>query len=77
MIDVDELIKALRRDAKPLKFGVSEKLPCGYAFAAADALKQLQAENKAMRNELCQKCGRYIDEHNGSCNGCKWRKGRE
>ena len=25
-------------------------------------------------NELCQKCGRYREAHNGACNGCKWRK---
>lgn len=23
-------------------------------------------------NELCQKCGRYREEHNGACDGCRW-----
>lgn len=41
---------------------------------AADALTELQAENKALRNELCYKCGQYREAHNGSCDGCKWRK---
>lgn len=26
-----------------------------------------------MRNELCDKCGRYEYEHNGACNGCRWK----
>lgn len=25
------------------------------------------------RNELCLKCGRYSDAHNGACMGCRWR----
>ena len=40
---------------------------------AADALTELQAENKALRNELCFKCGQYREAHNGACDGCKWR----
>ena len=27
-------------------------------------------------NELCLKCGRYHEEHNGSCDGCRWQKPR-
>ena len=26
------------------------------------------------RNELCQKCGRYREAHNGACNGCRWKE---
>jgi len=33
--------------------------------------EKLRAENKTLRNELCQRCGRYIDAHNGSCGGCR------
>lgn len=29
------------------------------------------------RNELCYKCGRYAEAHNGACDGCKWKKGAE
>ena len=43
------------------------------SFNYAD-YEKLLAENKALRNELCQKCGRYREAHNGACNGCKWRK---
>lgn len=27
-------------------------------------------------NELCLKCGRYHEEHNGACDGCRWLKPR-
>ena len=27
-------------------------------------------------NELCLKCGRYHEEHNGACDSCKWLKPR-
>jgi len=40
---------------------------------AADALESLQAENKSLRNELCLKCGRGKEAHNGACDGCRWR----
>lgn len=23
-------------------------------------------------NELCLRCGKYRDEHNGACDGCRW-----
>jgi hypothetical protein len=23
-------------------------------------------------NELCQYCGKYKNEHEGACDGCKW-----
>lgn len=36
---------------------------------------RLRADNHTLRNELCLKCGRYGDSHNGSCDGCRWKKG--
>ena len=36
-------------------------------------LEQTQAERGAMRNELCYKCGKYREAHNGACDGCRWR----
>jgi len=39
---------------------------------AREDIPALLAENKALRNELCVKCGRYSEEHFGACNGCKW-----
>ena len=25
------------------------------------------------KNELCFKCGKYREAHNGACDGCRWR----
>lgn len=30
-------------------------------------------ELHAMKNELCGRCGSYLNEHNGACDGCRWR----
>lgn len=37
-------------------------------------LHEAKSELNAMRNELCYKCGNYQQEHNGACNGCRWKK---
>ena len=33
---------------------------------------ELKKELAAMRNELCFKCGKYREAHNGACDGCRW-----
>jgi hypothetical protein len=46
---------------------------------AADNVKLMeqltasQRREKAARNELCQKCGRYHEAHKGACDGCRWK----
>ena len=41
---------------------------------AADVIEMQQREINAMRNELCQRCGKYKNAHEGACGGCKWRE---
>lgn len=36
------------------------------------ALAEAQRREQDARNELCQKCGKYTEAHNGACDGCKW-----
>ena len=36
--------------------------------------KEARSELAAMRNELCCKCGKYREAHNGACDGCRWEK---
>ena len=46
-------------------------------MALASACKErdeLKKELQAMRNELCCKCGKYREEHNGACDGCRWKE---
>ena len=37
-------------------------------------LEQTQTERDVLRNELCFKCGKYRDAHNGACDGCRWKE---
>lgn len=58
----------LRRDAQ------IEKMSEGLAqFAKAVAVEEEQSELHAMKNELCQYCGKYKHAHEGACDGCRWR----
>lgn len=43
-------------------------------FAKAVAVKEEQSELHAMKNELCQYCGKYKQAHEGACDGCRWRE---
>ena len=46
-------------------------------MALATACKERDEARKelaAMRNELCYLCGKYREAHNGSCDGCRWKK---
>lgn len=59
----------LRRDAQIAD--MSEGLA---QFAKAVAEKEEQSELHAMKNELCQHCGKYKNAHEGACDGCRWRE---
>lgn len=39
-----------------------------------EELHESKSELAAMRNELCYKCGKYREAHNGACDGCRWKK---
>ena len=59
----------LRRDAQ------IEKMSEGLAqFAKAVAVEEEQSELHAMKNELCQYCGKYKKAHEGACDECRWRE---
>ena len=59
----------LRRDAQIAD--MSEGLA---QFAKAVAVEEEQSELHAMKNELCQYCGKYKQAHEGACDGCRWRE---
>ena len=35
---------------------------------------ELKKELADMRNELCFKCGKYREAHNGACDWCRWKE---
>ena len=46
-------------------------------MALASACKERDEARKelhAAKNELCYKCGKYREAHNGACDGCRWEK---
>ena len=46
-------------------------------MALASACKErdeLKKELHEAKNELCCKCGKYREAHNGACDGCRWEK---
>lgn len=65
----DSLKDAIARRDKQIedmKQGVAQ-------LAKAVAVKEEQSKLHAMKNELCQYCGKYKQAHDGACDGCKWR----
>lgn len=36
-------------------------------------IEKLGADRKDLINKLCQYCGKYKHEHEGACDGCRWR----
>ena len=37
-------------------------------------IEDMGKDRKDMHNELCGRCGSYLYEHNGACDGCRWRE---
>lgn len=44
------------------------------AVAKTDKVLRLEEDLHAMKNELCQHCGKYKQAHEGACDGCRWRE---
>ena len=46
-------------------------------MALASACKErddLKKQLHEAKNELCYLCGKYREEHNGACDGCRWKE---
>ena len=46
-------------------------------MALASTCKELDEARKELheaKNELCCKCGKYREAHNGACDGCRWKE---
>ena len=74
---IEALMKAndSLKDAIALRDKQIEDMNQGMAqLAKAVAVKEEQSELHAMKNELCQYCGKYKKAHEGACDGCKWRE---
>ena len=43
------------------------------AVSKTNNVLRIKEELRAMKNELCQYCGKYKQAHEGACDGCRWR----
>lgn len=68
MDDLKELI-----DHPACCWGYIDELRMAMASACKER-DEARKELHAMRNELCCKCGKYRESHNGACDGCRWKK---
>ena len=70
------LVNALREHAEWARANEWET-PITRGDDLAEAAGRIEAQAKeidALRNELCLKCGNYTLDHEGACNGCRWRR---
>ena len=67
-----EDIKALTECAE-CTWDYIDKLRMALASACKER-DEMKKELDAMRNELCFKCGKYREAHNGACDGYRWKK---
>ena len=71
---VEDRIKELK-DIKQMLVKCQKDYEC-----AAMELELVRKQNDSLltslkdcANELCQKCGKYTNDHLGSCDHCKWK----
>ena len=79
-MSTDEIVRALHKYAKNAQENFEVDTMRDFD-SAADLIESLQAQLAASqrraqdaRNELCLKCGRYHEAHNGSGGGCRWKE---
>jgi hypothetical protein len=77
--NAEELIRKLRENA--YEPHVEDWQIFEWMMQSADLIESLTAQLAASqrraqdaRNELCLKCGRYRESHNGACDGCRWKE---
>lgn len=77
--DIDEVISDCIMDGGECPVAMAYCFAC-QAVHLRDRLMRYEdtgympTDIKDMHNELCLKCGKYEDAHNGACDGCRWRK---
>lgn len=76
-----EILRAVEERIEELKNIKQLLLKCQKDYECASIeLEMVRKQNdklltslKDCSNELCQKCGKYVNDHLGSCDHCKWK----
>ena len=76
-MNANEIVKALH-NCKAYKTKGELQLAMLHAAELIESLQAQLTEShrraQDARNELCLKCGRYREAHNGACDGCRWKE---
>ncbi len=77
MSEYDEIMEGLNEvlDVKTRQtdIGIDLMLSMAEVKMLKREVERLKAELHNCRNELCLKCGKYREAHNGACDGCRWK----
>ena len=78
LIDADKLYDIIEGCVPaPYEDSREAKEDCLAEIVNAPTVEAVSREEfRAAVNELCRLCGCYTNEHDGACNGCKWRERR-
>jgi hypothetical protein len=57
--------------AQELERRITSSVVCELANVEPEKT-QAEKDFRDCVNELCLRCGKYRDEHNGACDGCRW-----
>lgn len=68
---VDLIVEAKRQMSKANEQSIEQDERIDQLEAQLSASRHRERD---ARNELCLKCGRYHEAHNGACDGCRWKE---
>lgn len=82
---MQEVLRNVEERITELKQVKQSMLKCQKDFECASMeLELVRKQNEKLlvslrdcANELCVKCGRYVNDHLGSCDSCKWKAVKE
>ena len=79
---MQEVLRSVEERITELKTVKQSMIQCQKDFECAamerdmlrKANEKLLVSLKECANENCQKCGKYVNDHLGSCDDCKWKE---
>ena len=72
LLDAAALLESMQAQLSDEKIVSQSLRNAANGYKAQLAASQRRAQDA--RNELCLKCGRYREAHNGACDGCRWKE---
>ncbi len=75
VLDYTSIPEATRQSLLAATYKFAEELLKDPAVRAEceEWKRQRKRSLRDCRNDLCLRCGRYTEAHNGACDGCHWQ----